>query len=280
MVPHGLLDGANPGDVLLFRSTGCLSRVIQTLGDAPVSHAALVVSQGERKIILNATWAMGGAPPDESGISELPVEAICDPEAGIERVLILRHRNATETNVKSVVNRAEWYRGQGVRFDQGALLLLGAIALGCEYRPSLADLELIWTCIRPLWRSPTPLGAMRSDAELTPGAERHTCSEYVYRCFEESGHPPLAIETPLGRTPPDPVPELMSIESALSRRLEADREGSTAGVGREVIRLLELFVEAIRNRQRHLDEAARVTPGDLMRSPSFNRVEAWNCPQV
>jgi len=143
-VRAGMLDG----DVLLFRGTIFLSKVIEKVSHGQYSHSAILADWGPRKMILQAELT--------GGVQAVPASVAIGTYQG----------------------RVDWYRIRPevrARLDVAAILAEAKADLGLTYATS----DLLRAAAYNIFNAPLPRDCVDAKALF--------CSEYVARCFRSAG---------------------------------------------------------------------------------------------
>jgi hypothetical protein len=154
-------DRVEDGDIVLFRGTVLLSRVIEKVSHGAYSHCAIAANWGERKMLLQAEL-MGG-------VQAVPFSVAAGTYQG----------------------RVDWYKIAPARratLDIPALLQEARADLGLTYATS----ELLRVAAHSLFGAKLPQDCDNPHALF--------CSQYVERCFRAAGMP-LCTDSDVGTSP-------------------------------------------------------------------------------
>ncbi|MCW2637531.1 MAG: hypothetical protein JWQ99_3898 [Blastococcus sp.] len=169
-----------PGDVLVYDSLSFDGGLVQWGDRIPANHASLVLDS-EQLIEANRKH------PPEDTRPAVRTELI-EPRLrleGVRTVTALRHRRVAGDGVpvEPVLQRARRQLGQGV-FAYAQIVALAPAAILRNYPTAAKDNgalgEAMTLALRLLNRALEPLQGV-------PDENRLTCSEYVYRCFDDVG---------------------------------------------------------------------------------------------
>lgn len=150
------------GDVLLFRGRGFVSRGIRFLDGSEVNHAAIAVD---------------GARLSEATGRGLEISPIAVAVERNERTLVLR---ATGGDPDAAATRAVAYANSGVPYAYQQIVLLAVLCL--TRRIPIGNR---W--FRIALRRALEAAADLVNSFVDRGADLMICSEYVYRCYRETG---------------------------------------------------------------------------------------------
>ena len=156
------IDDLEPGDVLLYRGKGFVSRGIQFFDGSPLSHAALY---------------LGGGQIGEAIAEGLVARDYQTSFHGSEWIKAYRLRNRP-ADVQPVLNVARTYLAQRNRYGYEQLVLL---ALLCTTRK-----VQMTPILRRLLRTLLDAATVRLADLLRAGKEPMICSEFVYRAYDEA----------------------------------------------------------------------------------------------
>jgi hypothetical protein len=149
------------GDIILFRGTVLLSRVIEVVSHGAYSHCAIAANWGERKMLLQAELT--------GGVQAVPLSVAAGTYKG----------------------RVDWYKIAPERratLDIPTLLKEARADLGLTYATS----ELLRVAAHSLFGSRLPADCDNPHALF--------CSQYVERCFRAAGMP-LCKDSDVGTSP-------------------------------------------------------------------------------
>ncbi|HEX4446064.1 MAG TPA: hypothetical protein VH044_04985 [Polyangiaceae bacterium] len=149
------------GDILLFRGTIFLSRVIERVSHGAYSHCAIAAAWGERKMILQAE-IMGG-------VQVVPLSVAVGTYRG----------------------RVDWYKVRPevrAKLNMGVLLAEARADLGLTYATS----DLLRVAAHSLFGAGLPSDCDNPHALF--------CSQYVERCFRKAGVA-LSTDSDVGTSP-------------------------------------------------------------------------------
>ncbi|HWJ94746.1 MAG TPA: trypsin-like peptidase domain-containing protein, partial [Telluria sp.] len=207
----GFIHQLEAGDVLLYSGTGILSEGIKFFTNSDVSHAALYLG-GQGGLIGEAVDA--GVVPRPPSVS-FP---------GHEWVVV--HRLPARRDMAPVLQRADFYLKQGLRYAYPQLVLLGILLLVKRVRPS----GVLGKMLQAVFIA----AADTLNRFVDSGRDLMICSEFVYRCFDEAtpaADGPYRLEVPwvareaLAADALPPAVERGSLADVLMR------EGEQAGIG-------------------------------------------------
>ncbi|HXX91151.1 MAG TPA: hypothetical protein VEI83_13115 [Acidimicrobiales bacterium] len=225
----------HPGDVLLFDTLHPLSELIKFAENRPANHAGIYLGHNEfAHVGRHVRGARRGGPPVKPAARTERLDAWLAPPPGPydRTVTALRHPRlaARATDADRVIQRTLAYTNpRDTTYDYVSLLALMVPSLLRTYKGYLKDkrtLRLVLGTMRAASRAIVDVigkeGPSRDGRSLT-------CSEFVYRCFDEAG-PAYRIEVlePLGSWP-DPA-TLRSPASATTKDGRR-RRPRTAGGG-------------------------------------------------
>jgi hypothetical protein len=162
------------GDVLLYRGTAWISRLIQLLDGTAVSHASLFLGKNQAGEEVVGEALMG------EGLVEKPLD---QSVFGAEWVCV-RRRPPEALVMGPVLQRARWYLDQGERYAYEQILLLAIICLTRKVplKPSFGV----------FLRAVVDRAAAFLQRLTAGGQDREPmiCSEFAYRCYDEATPPP------------------------------------------------------------------------------------------
>jgi hypothetical protein len=141
-------DRVEDGDVVLFRGTIFLSKVIEQVSHGTYSHCAIAANWSERKMLLQAEL-MGG-------VQAVPMSVV----------------------VGTYTGRVDWYKivpAQRAKLDIATLLAEARADLGLTYATS----ELLRVAAHNIFGAELPGDCDNPHALF--------CSQYVERCFHKAG---------------------------------------------------------------------------------------------
>lgn len=176
-----------PGDVLLYRGRGFVSKGIRFLDGSEVNHAAIAVSPTE---IAEATG---------HGLDTAATLASFESN---ERTIIRRPAGGDPA---LAVAKAKQYLDSGVPYAYQQILLLAAL---CVTR----RVPIKNRIFRRILRRALDGAADLLNALIDRGDDLMICSEYVYRCYNETGFDLL----------PDGIPDLAALEPGSDEVVLAD----------------------------------------------------------
>ncbi len=170
------------GDVLLTRGKGFVSKAIRFLDGSEVNHAAIALSDVE---LAEATG---------HGLDRASIGSVVERN---ELVVVRRLAPADTDAARRSVDRATSYLDSGVPYAYQQILLLAVL---CATRRIPITNRLFRRALRRLLDGAAEL----INGFIDKGADVMICSEYVYRCYRESGTDLL----------PAGVPELADVGAA------------------------------------------------------------------
>jgi len=191
------IEDLQAGDVLLYRGTGLISKLIQLFDRSPMSHAALYLGGGQ----IGEAVAHGLVERDHHTSFH-----------GSEWVKAYRLADAPD-DMEPVLTRARHYLDQGNRYGYEQLLILGFL---CASR----RLEITSVLTR-LLRTLLDAAATELTRMLNAGRQPMICSEFVYRTYDEA-------ETPIKDAYHIQIPGMLPLpeeERGLTRAAGGERRG-------------------------------------------------------
>lgn len=241
-------------DVLVFDSLSLPGGLVQWVDRAPANHVALVLND---ELLVEAN--RDGIDDHRPAIRTVPLVERLALESLVS-VRALRHPqiDADAGRGAAVAGRARELLELGAQFSYLELGLVGGRAALRSYGDDLAS--PLGRAMLPLLRMVASLAADR----VSSGTWTVSCSEFVYRCLTEcrteAASVRVEITSPLVADPADltsdaQVRAAVQVDDELWDGVERANRGATGGDKYEV-----LAGEVV---------ADRVTPGDLLRSPSF-----------
>lgn len=150
------------GDVLLFHGNSFVAKAIRFLDGGEVNHAA---------IALDATTL---AEATGHGLDTTPIAV------GVENNVTTWVLRPTGGDPAAAARRAVEYEASGVLYAYQQILLLAAL---CLTRRIPIGNRIFRTVVRRVLESAADL----LNALIDKGADLMICSEYVYRCYRETG---------------------------------------------------------------------------------------------
>ena len=183
-----------PGDVILYKGTGFISRAIQFFDGTDFSHAAVYLGDG----MVGEAIA--------SGLERQPFEK------GAKGIWVQAHRiKEVVPTMDPVLTVANAYLDQGNRYGYEQLLLLAFLCLTRKLRLTPTMRYLVRSVLDSATSSLTALVSQKKQPMI--------CSEYVYRTYDEALPPPDDIYTLWINQPPaacaSPAPRGMVIPSSV-----------------------------------------------------------------
>ncbi len=167
------------GDVILVRGTGFVSKGIRFLDGSEVNHAAIALDDVE---IAEATG---------HGLDRASLGSVIERN---ELLIVRRLRPFDDSKADQSVQRAIFYLDSGVPYAYQQIVLLAVL---CLTRRIPIKNRLFRRALRRLLDGVAEL----INGFIDKGADLMICSEYVYRCYKESGTDLL----------PDGIPDLASL---------------------------------------------------------------------
>ena len=259
-----------PADILVFDRLGLPGGLIQWGDECPANHASLITDK-THSIEANRVEEE----PDAPAVKEIEVCTYFE-DLAIRTITLLRHKSLADDTTgmaEKVIARARKNDGDP-RYAYQDVIPVGLLAVNRRYGKRLRDQLgnrfdwLLDKLARELKKC-----VRRKDATLM-------CSEFVYRCFTESGTDlkidiadPLltnrALTQPLNNRfaqPPERPPLPEQVEELWSMIIEANY-----GAGRRQLKIANLD---------NLDDplADAVSPGDLWCSSSLIPIAAFHRP--
>ncbi len=196
-----------PADVLLFDTLHPLSHLIKLAENRPVNHCALYLGKEQIAHVGRHVpdRSERGAPPLEPAARTKDLKRWLEGTPHTDRtVTALRHRSAAGGDPGPVLARAGHYTDEkNTTYDYLSLL---ALAVPCLLRTYRDQLRIARTSrlLRASLRSVSQIVVAALEHEARPGRSAHamslTCSEFVYRCFDEAGATwSVEVTRPIGR---------------------------------------------------------------------------------
>lgn len=190
-------DRVEDGDIILFRGTIFLSRVIEKVSGGDYSHCAIAANWGERKMLLQAEL-MGG-------VQAVPLSVAAGTYSG----------------------RVDWYKiapAWRAKLDIPALLAEARADLGLTYATS----ELLRVAAHTLFGAKLPSDCDNPHALF--------CSQYVERCFRRAGLP-LCRDSDVGTSPSEiAASEVLQFQGVIAHdpNIVPDRSTDAIGIARSM----------------------------------------------
>lgn len=150
-----------PGDVVLSRGTGWISRAICLIDDSEVSHAALALDRDR------VAEAVG------QGLRTINGEAVMD-----EHDLMVVRSLTSPAGMEPVIKVATSYLEHGHRYAHQQIVLLAVLCVSRRVPMPLGA--------RAMVRGVLDQAAAAVNAMAERGQQPMVCSEFVYRCFSEA----------------------------------------------------------------------------------------------
>jgi hypothetical protein len=175
-----------PGDILLHKGRGEISKLIMWVGESIYSHSAFVYDASH--IIESASKGVNK--------SDLNIRITKGPEwfylIDVYRPTKLAHAPTGSNYLDAIRESADSYEGS--KFPVNKLFEFGIIcAIRNKVAPNVAFRLLVWRALKYVLRDEKP--------------PRLMCSEFVYRCFTEAATaPPRALAPTIIVTKPAPEP--------------------------------------------------------------------------
>lgn len=251
-----------PGDVVVFDSLSAVSGLIQWADNAPANHVCLMLDE---KTAIQANLSEGGAAA--SAVERVPIVGLT-ALARVRGAVALRHQQLSDdpAALARVLSRAADYERVASHFSVADLSLLCPAALLRSYdEPGMDPLPEGWS--RDLLLAALHLAARETLRRMPDDARSLVCSEFVFRCFVESGIR-IDIANPLGLSPTSGEQQPWA-EEAISAEAELWRELRARNASVDVPELGPGLGQQAVSTDVQPD---RVTPGDLWRSASLRPV--------
>ncbi len=198
-----------PGDVLLFDTLHPLSDLIKFAENRPANHCALFLGEGKFAHVGRHIPALDG-----KGLPVKPAARIEDLTAWLSvlpphdrTVTALRHPMITSAkDATPVIERANFYAGPAdTLYNYVSLMGLMVPSLLRTYKNSLGTQGAMGLAVTTMKAfSQSLVQVLMEDADRTgrTGSRTLTCSEFIYRCFDEGDKKlTLDVTDPLGRWP-------------------------------------------------------------------------------
>ena len=206
---EGFINSLRTGDILLFDTIHPLSQLVKFAENRPVNHCALYLGAGEFADV-------GRHIPDPERVG-LPIKPAARTERLVDWLAILpgphdrtvtalRHGNVkSPSDASTIVARARTYIDPlDTTYNYVSLISLMVPSLLRTYKSYFKDqgaLKLVASSMRAVSRSLVDV-MEKSASQTGTHARTLTCSEFVYRCFDEAeGGFRLEVTEPLGRWP-------------------------------------------------------------------------------
>ncbi|HVE80223.1 MAG TPA: trypsin-like peptidase domain-containing protein [Gemmatimonadaceae bacterium] len=220
-IPTGNL---TPGDVLLYRGTGIISKGIQWFDSSEVSHAGLY---------------LGGLRVGEALANGLETRSLRDSFREQEWVAA-RRLTALPGNMTPVLGLANRYLAQRVAYGYSQIVLLAILSLVRKLAPTG------WTGWLIVAAAKAALAALSAFLQST--RDLMICSEFVYRCYDEADparqdqYTIRIVDLPFEAAPGSG--ELEAAKASLRRGRGVHPESVLAGLVREPGRVAEAMRQA------------------------------------
>ncbi len=159
------------GDVLLFRGNGFVSKAIRFLDGGEVNHAAIAL---DATTLAEATGHGLDTAPIAVGVGNNETTWVFRPTGG---------------DPAAAARRAAEYEASGVFYAYQQIMLLAAL---CLTRRIPISNRIFRKVVRRVLESAADL----LNSLIDKGADLMICSEYVYRCYRETGFDLLPGGTP------------------------------------------------------------------------------------
>lgn len=248
-----------PGDVLVYDTTSFEGGLVQWGDRVPVNHASLVLD-GDDLVEANR-W------DDERcrAVRTVPLAQRLGA-TDVRTVTALRHNRieSGEVDPRAVTDRARKYLGGQRAFAYLEVVALAPAALRRSYADDVGRSRALARAALLL----LDLAAGAAGRAIDSGARALSCSEFVFRCYDESGDDRLRLQVP------DPLIAAAG-HSPAWLSLQASQEIDAL---HEAVRAHNLSSDAERGVLSTGEEADRVTPGDLWRSSSLEPVVTLHRP--
>lgn len=201
------------GDVLLFDTIHPLSELIKFAENRPVNHCALYIGNGEfAHVGRHVPGRTRADPPVKPAARVEGLHTWLNTSSGPydRTVTALRHLKTKEGSDASLVaERAKYYLDpKDTSYNYLSLIALMVPSLFRTYRNYFGDsgaMKLVASTMRSVSRSLVDVLQKDATPRRATRARTLTCSEFVYRCFDEAdGELTLTVTDPLGRWP-DPA---------------------------------------------------------------------------
>jgi hypothetical protein len=157
-VPLGVL---RPADVLLYKGTGWLARLIRFFDGTDFNHAGLCIGDGSVAEAQAPGVIRQGVEPSVAG-----------------RIKVLARRLKQDVSLDPVVARGLQIVDEGHRYAFEQLLLLAFLGLTRKLKAT--------PILRTLLRKALDRAAWVASGLIGAGKEPMICSEFVYRCYDEA----------------------------------------------------------------------------------------------
>lgn len=248
-----------PGDVLVYDTTSFEGGLVQWGDRVPVNHTSLVLDGDD--IVEANRW------DDERcrAVRTVPL-AHRLAATGVRTITALRHSRirSGEVDPQAVTERAREYLCGQRAFAYLEVVALAPAALRRSYGHDVDRSGALARAALLL----LDLAAAAASRAIDSGARALSCSEFVFRCFDESGDDRLRLQVL------DPLFAALQHPPAwLSQQASEDIDAL-----HEAVRAHNHSSDAERGVLSTGEEADRVTPGDLWRSSSLDPVAALHRP--
>jgi hypothetical protein len=267
--PDEFANELRPGDLVLFDSMSLVAGLTKWADRAPFNHVALVVDG--KKIIEANRKPSSTAHASDAATSEVD-RAVRSVELsqrlhqpGISTISALRHPHAASggTDVERVTARATSYLERADRFSQVDLALIGQERFLLNYAEELGEAKH-----KRLWKLFMHLSQLLVSS-VGDGRRSISCSEFVYRCYVESGVPEFKLErTHIPHLDHDEHRHISATHLEEFRQLRQRLHAHNADA------MNESFDDEWAPHT--LPLADRISPGDFARSDDFVRIAVLN----
>jgi hypothetical protein len=200
------MDSLKPGDLLLFDSVHMLSELIKFAENRPVNHCGVYLGNKEFAEVRGHVRAADlKAPPSVAAARKSSLADQLTKGPLYDRtVTALRHTDAPPDGAKAVAERAFAYiDAKDSKYHYLSLIALMVPSLFRTYETYFTKkkTESLATMLRVF--SQSVLDAFESEGKGSSGTggtrKTLTCSEFVYRCFDEADPRfRISVERPLG----------------------------------------------------------------------------------
>lgn len=248
-----------PGDVLVYDSTSFDAGLVQWGDRVPVNHASLLLDADE--IVEANRW---GDDDRLRAVRTVPLAQRLSTTS-VRTTTALRHIGIGPGGADStaVTDRAREYLHSTTAFAYLEVVALAPAALRRSYAHDVDRSRALARAALLL----LDIAAAASSRAIDSGARALSCSEFVFRCFDESGDDRLKVDVQHRLLGPEGPP------SWLSQQADEEIDALHAAV-----RLHNDAFDTDDFPRAYGQDADRVTPGDLWRSSSLQPVIALHRP--
>ncbi len=277
-----VLTACQPGDVLLTGQAGGLSRLITWLGDAPISHALLVVSDGVAIEARDARWDLRER---GQGVRLITLDSL--EQFGYASVIVVRPREPVDVSALQAWSVAT--HDTIAPFASVGLTVMGPLLLAAQVEARVPALLRGFGPFSALVQRLVARRRHRIAEVIADGTHRVICAELVYRGLLAAG---VEVDLRVAQfaTAMDDLPDarVRSVYGSVTVEDIYQRARPATSVAKSelprprwrwAVAAARAGWSRLRTRAADRpdgDDADLVTPADLLRSATMIEVARWH----